>query len=58
MHLLKTFTSKAHNNLHGVYNQDWLCHLWPPFAIKVAKGEKANYGRENTPYIVLRVPLK
>ena len=37
-------------------NHDWLCHPWPPFCIcisykqlkKVAKGDKANHGWENT----------
>ena len=34
-------------------NHDWLCHPWPPFLHdppkqKVAKGDKANHGWENT----------
>ena len=34
-------------------NHDWLCHPWPPFVWgimqkKVAKGDKANHGWENT----------
>ena len=34
-------------------NHDWLCHPWPPFCLipykqKVAKGDKANHGWENT----------
>ena len=52
--LLLTFTSKAHNNLQGVFPTMIgfvnLGHLFCliPYKQKVAKDDKANHGWENT----------
>ena len=56
--MLLTFTSKAHNNLQGVFPTMigfvTLGHLFVSICIsykqlkKVAKGDKANHGWENT----------
>ena len=54
IYLLLTFTSKAHNNLQGVFPTMngfvTLGHLLfiGDQAKKVAKGDKANHGWENT----------
>ena len=53
-YLLLTFTSKAHNNLQGVFPTMigfvTLGHLLfiRDHAKKIVKGDKANHGRENT----------
>ena len=53
-YLLQTFTSKAHNNLQGIFptmiGYVTLGHLscMIPCKQKVAKGVKANHGWENT----------
>ena len=52
--MLLTFTSKAHNNLQDVFPTMigfvTLGHLFCliPYKQKVAKGDKANHGWENT----------
>ena len=53
-HLSQTFTSKAHNNLQGVFSTMidivTLSHILfiGDEAKKVAKGDKANHGWKNT----------